>query len=93
MTDGSNVNQPPGWYDDPTDELYVRYWDGQSWTTSQMLRSEILSGADANVFNQKKHRSPGMQVLVILGWIAFGLIAAFAIVFVACLIMIRGSGV
>ena len=32
MSDVNNTNVPPGWYPDPTDGSWQRWWDGSSWT-------------------------------------------------------------
>lgn len=31
---GVPTGPPPGWYPDPNDPNYVRYFDGQAWTES-----------------------------------------------------------
>ncbi|MFI2565676.1 DUF2510 domain-containing protein [Paenarthrobacter sp. NPDC018779] len=47
----------PGWYADPADPRYNRWWDGSAWTAhvgppaSQLLAQRPLIGPDAPVYN------------------------------------------
>ncbi|AKT51479.1 RDD family protein [Arsenicicoccus sp. oral taxon 190] len=57
------MTQPSGWYDDPQDPAYLRYFDGVTWTdhrapkqASQVAQSHIGEGAHVEDF-----RRPGQQ--------------------------------
>jgi len=47
MSDVNNTNVPPGWYPDPTDGSWQRWWDGSSWTEHAAPTASSTPAPDA----------------------------------------------